>query len=299
MRVAVAGAAGGVGSAAAFALALGDHAAELLLLDARRGPLAAQAMDLEQLRGSVREFAVRTAGWEDALAADVLIFAASVPHRDGLSRLDYLRENTRIVLELAAAAQRAGRLPRVVVATNPVDQLCTLLHRRLRCPRGRILGFTANDSLRLRFAIGRRLGVPPARVEAWSLGEHGEHAVPLLDRVRVDGRTVALDEPARAAVRAYTDGWYGRWQACGPGRTSAWMSGQGLAALVGHLAKGRDEPYPASVLLDGEYGCAGVSLTVPARIGAEGVEVLEWPLAAADADRLRMAAQAVGASTPT
>ena len=51
-----------------------------------------------------------------------------------------------------------------------------------------MLGYTFNDTLRLRTGVGLALGVPRRRVEAWVLGEHGDAAVPLFSRVRVGGR---------------------------------------------------------------------------------------------------------------
>jgi malate/lactate dehydrogenase len=56
--------------------------------------------------------------------------------------------------------------------------------------RRRVLGSTANDTRRLRTAVGDQLGVASSSVEAWVIGEHGDDCVPLLDRVRVDGNPV-------------------------------------------------------------------------------------------------------------
>ncbi|HEV3002250.1 MAG TPA: hypothetical protein VGW75_16020, partial [Solirubrobacteraceae bacterium] len=288
MRLAIVGAAGGVGSATAFAAILAGTVDELVLLDEREGPLQAQQLDLEQLRGTVRPVSVATGDWSAAAAADVAVISASAPHRDGLARLDYLRANAEIAADVARRLEAAGTLPRTIaVATNPVDHVCTLLHRRLGLPRERLLGFSANDSARLAFAVAEAIGVEPSRVTAWSLGEHGELAVPLLGRVQLDGEPLELAPEVREAAIAYTRGWYARWQACSPGRTSTWMTGQGLAALVERLGGGGADAYPASVVLDGEYGVRGVSLTVPVRLEGGAARVLEWPLTPAEADGLR------------
>jgi malate dehydrogenase len=297
MRLAIVGAAGGVGSATAFACVLTGAVDELVLVDRSDRPLSSHVLDLEQLRGPLGPFAVSAGTLGDAADADVLLVTASAAHRDGPSRMDYLRENAAIVDEIAAGLEQAPAAPgTIVVATNPVDPLCTLLQRRLGRDRATVVGYTIHDSLRLRFGIAQALGVAPGRVEAWSLGEHGPHAVLLLDRVLVDGERVELSLAEREFCVRYARGWYDRWQRCGPGRTPAWTSGYGLAALVSMLARAPWEPYAASVVLDGEYGIDDVSLTVPVRVGHGRVEPIVWDLAQGQLDGLAEAARAVGAA---
>ena len=54
----------------------------------------------------------------------------------------------------------------VIVVTNPVDPLVTRLQQRTCLDRRRILGYTVNDSLRLRTGLAHALGVarPPENV---------------------------------------------------------------------------------------------------------------------------------------
>jgi malate dehydrogenase len=303
IRVGVVGAAGGVGSATAFALVLARAVSELVLIDLREGPLASHVMDLEQLRGELGPFEAHAGTVADAAACDVLIVSASVAHRDGLSRMAYLEANARVVASVADALERAGTTPRTIVATNPVDPLCTWLHRRLEWPRERILGYTLNDSTRLRSSVADALGVAPAAVEAFSLGEHGDHPVLLFDRISVDGERVQLASEQRSDAERSVRTWYERWQWTRPGRTSTWMSARGLTRMACVVAAGCDEIWPTSMLLAGEYGVEGVSLTVPVRFAPDPV-VLEWPLAereraafAAGAEVVAQAAAAVEAAT--
>jgi malate/lactate dehydrogenase len=63
------------------------------------------------------------------------------------------------------------------------------------------------------------------------------------------------------------------------------------------LAHGDDAPWPASVLLEGEYGIEGIALSVPVTLGPGGVrEIHEWPLTGDEAAALRRAAEVVGAA---
>ncbi len=143
----------------------------------------------------------------------------------------------------------------LTVVINPVDPLVTWLHRHSGLDRRRVLGYTLNDTLRLRTGVGLALGVPAAEVEAWVLGEHGDAAVPVFSRVRVRGERVTLEAADREAATDFVRGWYRRHVALDSGRSSTWTSG------------------------------VGVALGVPVRLGRGGVKHIEaWEL---DADERR------------
>jgi L-lactate dehydrogenase len=296
--VGILGAAGAVGSAAAFAFAL-DGAGRLVLADAATARLAAQRIDLEALRAVLPGLEVATGGLDAIAACDAIVVCAAVPHRDGAPRVAFLAENAAILAPLAAAiaAARAERPPVVVLVSNPVDALATLLRRRLG-GRAHVIGHTLNDTLRLRVAIARCRGCEPADVEAWSVGEHGPHAVPLLSRVRVRGQRVALSVHERMRVRAEVGGWYERWQQLGSGRTTQWSSGWGVAAVVRALLRGDPQPWPVSTPLDGAWGVRqDVCLTAPALLGPGcAPRVLAWGIEAGERAAIAAAASAVAAA---
>jgi malate dehydrogenase len=55
-----------------------------------------------------------------------------------------------------------------------------------------------------------------------------------------------------------------------------------------------DELWPASIMLCGEYGLEGVSLSVPVRLGGGGARAIEeWELSAAELTALNAAARFV------
>jgi malate/lactate dehydrogenase len=233
---------------------------------------------------------------EDVPDADVVVLLSATPLTVGTSRLEYLDKNARIADELAGLldASWPGTL---LVVTNPVDPLVTRLHRQTGLDRHRILGYTINDSLRLRTGLAKALGVMPGSVEAWVVGEHGDTAVPLFDRVRVDGVPVQLTPEQAAVAEEYFRTWYVRHVALDSGRSSTWTSGLGVARMVAAL-DGDGELWPASVVLAGEYGVAGVAVTVPVTIGRRAAqEIHAWDLAPADLAALRASAEVVRAAT--
>jgi malate dehydrogenase len=304
MKVAIVGGGGGIGSSVAYNLLTGPGEAEIVLLDRRPNMVTSHLMDLLDVAGLGSTGTVRGGGDADLADADVVLVSASVPLRLNTSRMAFLAENARIVAEVGdrLGGGAAGWPGVLLVVTNPVDPLCTWLyerlHERLGLDRRRLLGYTVNDSLRLRTGLGLALGVPTGRVDAWVLGEHGEHGVPLLDRVRVGGQPVQLTGEQAAAAVDYWGGWYVRHVALDSGRTSTWTTGLACAQMIRALGSNTGELWPASVLLAGEYGLDGVSLSVPVTLAAGGArEIHEWELTADQRGQLAAAAAYVRQAT--
>ncbi|WP_280424249.1 malate dehydrogenase [Nocardia carnea] len=286
------GGAGGIGSSVAYSLALNGTGDELVLVDRNVDALQTHVWDLEQLRISARPFCIRAGTIADAADADIVVLSAAAPPRKDSPRIEYLSENLAIARETGQALAATPGWPGVlIVASNPVDPLVTALQRLTGIDRRRVLGYTVNDSLRLRYGIAEALGVQPHRVSAWVLGEHGDHCVPLFDRVQIDGEAVVLDEGQQRAARAYLLEWYPRWVALGVPRTSTWTSGNGISSMVRAVASDSGEIWPASIVLAGEYGIDDTAVGVPVRLTRTGAaEVLDWRLRERDRKAMQEAA---------
>jgi malate/lactate dehydrogenase len=291
VRAGVFGGAGAVGSATAAALITTGVAGDVLLADADEHLLAVRQMDLALLAGThgARAEAVPAARLAEA---EVVVMAAGVAHRDGADRRDFAAANLA-VLDMLLDVLPAGWPGALVIASNPVDVLVTAAAGRLG-PAARVLGYVANDTLRVAQAIAEVRGCTAAEVDVWALGEHGGDLVLLLDRVAIGGTPVTLTETERAEVRDLASGWYGRWQRHRTGRTSMWTTGSGVARLVAALRGRRMSLEPVSVPLHGRYGVPGpVALGVPTLVGRGRTEPVEWELPRADGDRLRRSADEV------
>jgi malate dehydrogenase len=293
VKVGVTGGAGGVGSSVAFNLLLAAHPYEVLLFDNRPNMITSHAMDFEQVLEQGASGSVRGGEPGELAASDLVIAAGAAPLTVNTSRMVYLADNAAIVGALLE--QLPAEWPGILIlVTNPVDPLCTWAHERSQIPRERLLGYTLNDTLRLRTAIGGELGVEPGRVEAWVVGEHGDESVALFERVLVDGEPVALDAAQRERVLDFIRSWYTRHVALDSGRSSTWTSGLGLARMVEAIRSDSGELWPASVVLEGEYGIEGASLGVPVRLDRGGVaELAEWDLEPDEAAALRAGAETV------
>ncbi|MCO7191461.1 malate dehydrogenase [Pseudonocardia sp. McavD-2-B] len=297
MKIVIVGGAGGIGSSLAYNLLRTDTPYDVVLVDSRPNMITSHVMDLQDVLAFGGARSVRGGEPHDALDADVVVLSAAVPLRLNASRSVFLAENAALLDGIVDPLAAAGWGGILMVLTNPVDALLTRLQQRTGLDPRRIIGYTVNDGLRMRTGVARALDARPQDVETWVLGEHGEAQVPLYSRVRLRGEPVVLTDSQRAVADEYMTTWYSRHVALDSGRTSTWSSGAGAAALVEAVATGSGEPWPASVVLTGQYGIDGVGIGAPVRLGPRGVEeVLEWDLADEERSALRHAAERVRAA---
>jgi malate dehydrogenase len=296
VKVTIVGGGGGVGSATAFNLLISGERYEIVLVDPRAEMATSHLMDFDQVVELFPESAVRSGTATDIADADVLVVAAAAPLVLNTSRLVHLHENAAILDEVGELIP-SGWPGVAIVVTNPVDPLVTRLYARLGGDRRRILGYTLNDNLRLRTGVARALGVAPGAVDAWTLGEHGDSTVPLLDRISVEGEAVTLEPGQAAAAVEYAQHWYVRHVALDSGRSSTWASGLGIARMVRAIGADAGELWPASLVLEGEYGVRGVAISVPVELGRAGaLRIHEWDLGEPQLTALRHSADRVAAA---
>ena len=295
MRIAIVGGAGGVGASTAFNLLRDGGPDEVVVLDSRPPHITSHVMDFDQVLEQSPGASVRGGDESDLADADVVVVTAAVPLTVNTSRLVYLEQNAAIVDDVADALP-GGWDGVVVLVTNPVDPLVLRFRDRTGLDRHRVLGYTLNDSLRLRTGIANAVGAPPGAVDAWMIGEHGDSSVPLWSRVRVGGEPRALTPEQKAAAEEYVRSWYVRHVALDSGRSSTWTSGLGVSRMVSAIRDDAGAVWPASLVLEGEYGIDGSAVSVPVILGADGArEVVEWELADDELAALRASADVVRA----
>lgn len=302
-RVAVVGC-GNVGATSAYALMLGGHAREVVLLDKDPRRAEGEAMDLQHAAALARPVDVWAGDWREAAASAVVVVAAGVGGRPGESRLDLLGRNVVVVRDVTERllAENFGGI--LLMTTNPVDVLAQFARELSGLPAARVISSgTVLDSARLRTMLGRALGVEPRSVHAYVVGEHGDSEVAAWSSARVAG--VPVREFCEGAGRACPD--FGELlesvRRAAPeiiGRKG--YTSVAIASCVARICEAilRDEHsvLPVSTLTSGQYGVEGVYLSLPCVIGRGGVErVVEIPLDEAERAGLRASAEALRRTT--
>lgn len=293
--------AGKYGSTTVQRLAGWDIADEVVMTDIVEGLPQGLALDMNQSRPieGYRTRVIGTNGYDETAGSDVAIITAGLPRKPGMSRMDLLAVNARIVKQVTEELVERSPDVTIIVVTNPLDQMTLLAADVSGLPRRKVMGQAGIlDSSRFAHFTAERLGVDVLSVDALTLGSHGETMVPVPSQCFVGGAplTELLPEgEIDALVERTRDGGA---EIVGLLKTGSAYYAPSSAAAVMARAILNDERHMAPVCawLTGEYGIAGVYLGVPARLGAGGVEeVVELPLTDAERQDLYEAADAVRA----
>ena len=291
--------AGYVGATCAHLAALKELASEICLIDVIEGRPQGIALDLNQ-SAAVEGFGCRVVGTNepaDTRDSDVVIMTAGRPRKPGMSRSDLLEVNGRIVLEVADYVRSLSPDAVVIVVTNPLDSMVSLMRARLGFPAQRVIGMAGVlDSSRFSWFIAEETGTGVHDVDAMVLGAHGDSMVPMPAYCTVNGVGVA-DLVPRDRIEAMADRTRsGGAEIVGLLKTgSAWFAPASSAvAMAASVLSDQKRLLPCACLLNGEYGLEGLYMGVPAVLGSRGVErIVEVPLTAESRIQLQKTAAAI------
>ncbi|MBW1800784.1 MAG: hypothetical protein JRJ85_08640 [Deltaproteobacteria bacterium] len=278
-KISIIGAAGTLGSCAAFAIATQGLADELVMMDINENLLQVHVMDIETAVVGHRNMAVIAGREENLTGSDVVINATGAPYRFIESRMELLNDSLPIIQETTKKIARYCPEAVVITATNPLDTLNYAAYRVSGMDRKKLLGYSLNDSLRFRMLSAGALKVEHTKVEGLVIGEHGDHLVQVFSSLRIDGKPISVDEPFKQRIREEMPKILQRYEGLRTGRTAGWTTAMGLAAMVSSIVRDAGEVFPCSVNLAGEFGFDDVSASVPAKLGKDGVqEIIELDL---------------------
>ncbi|MDO4612731.1 MAG: hypothetical protein Q4B10_01505 [Actinomycetaceae bacterium] len=282
------------------------------LIDIDEAKARAIALDQHHAQGVslVPAAVVEASGYEACRTADVIIVAAGpsiLPDAHGRLPSDARNRlavtNAAVIREVMAGISAHTHEAFVIIITNPLDVMVHIARTEFDYPDELVCGTgTALDSARLRRVIADRVGVDPASVSAFMLGEHGATAFPHLSGASVASVPWA-DVPAVMGV-GEIDAEQLRQQVVteafdvlhGKGWTST-----GIAAAACSLAESyvldRKTVAPVCTGVAGRYGIEGdASASLPAVVGARGIERrLEVPLSELERRQLSESLEAIAA----
>jgi len=267
---------GNVGANSAFFIAE-NGTASVTLVDIKEGLSAGKALDISEA-GPIRSYDTEIRGTDDIQdirGSDIVVIAAGRVRRIGENRDDLYRDNAPLVGRICADVRRLAPDAVVINVVEPVDMITLLAREALGFDRERVLGIGGLlNSTRLRFLISSMLGVSPREVSGMVIGPHRPGMVILRETVRVSGipaeKLLAPEqfETAIEGVRKAGDTILQMAQRS----TSYYAPSAAVAALVEAVARDTRAILPVSILLKGEYGLSDIAVSVPACIGARGVD---------------------------
>lgn len=291
---------GFVGSSIAFALMEKRIFSEIVLLDINREKAEGEAMDLSHglpYTGSMMEIYAGT--YDDITDCSMIIITAGANQKPDETRIDLIDKNVGIMKGVISEITKRSCEGILLIVSNPVDVLTYAALKMSGFPPQRVIGSgTVLDTARLKYLLSQELKVDARSVHAVIIGEHGDSELAVWSGANISG--IDLDhfyefmghkDYTERMEKIYTDV-----------RDSAYdiierkgATYYGIAMAVGRIAECiiRDEHsvLPVSVMLDGEYGLRGLSLSVPSIVGKDGVErVLNIPLNGREIEQLEKSA---------
>ena len=275
--------AGQVGATTAHLLVL-KGLANVTLIDVVDGLAQGKALAISQ-SAPIEGFAASIEGSTDdgAMAgSQLVVITAGIARKPGMSRDELLTVNANIVGPIAQRIAKTAPEAVVIVVTNPLDLMVSLVLQRSGFSRRRVMGMAGVlDSARLRAFVARRLGVPPSDVQAMVLGSHGDLMVPLTSSLTVRGEPASKqlrdDELAQLLQRTKDGG--AEIVALLKQGSAFYAPASSVVEMAGAILRDTHAVLPVCAQLQGEYGLRDVCLGVPAQLGAVGIErVVERPL---------------------
>ena len=295
-KVTVVGA-GFYGSTTAQRLAEYDVFETVVLTDIVEGKPEGLALDLNQSR-SIEGFETKVigaatgadgSGYEATANSDVVVITAGLPRKPGMSRMDLLETNAKIVRSVAENIAKHSPNAVIIVVSNPLDEMTALAQIATKFPHNRVMGQAGMlDTARFTHFVAEELNVPVGSVQTLTLGSHGDTMVPVPSRCTVNGKPLSeMMSPEKIeelVVRTRNGG--AEVVALLKTGSAYYAPSAAAARMAKAVIEDSGAVMPVCAWVDGEYGIAGVYLGVEAEIGRNGVrKVVETKLTAEEIGR--------------
>jgi malate dehydrogenase len=275
-KVTVVGA-GKYGATTVQRLAAMDIVDEIVMTDIVEGLPQGLALDMNQSRPveKYRTVVVGSNDYAETAGSDVVVITAGLPRKPGMSRMDLLEVNAKIVKEVTEQIIRYSPEATLVVVTNPLDHMTTLAAEVSGLPHNKVLGQAGIlDSSRLAHFLSEATGVDILEIDALTLGSHGPTMVSVPSQCTVAGQALTAylsDEEIEGILERTRKGGA---EIVGLLKTgSAYYAPSSAAArMVAAIINDEGVMMPVCAWVSGEYGISDVYLGVPARLGRNGVE---------------------------
>ncbi|NUY39386.1 malate dehydrogenase [Wolbachia endosymbiont of Litomosoides brasiliensis] len=277
--------AGNIGGALAHTIALRELG-DVILLDISDEIPQGKALDITE-SSPIDGFSVNITGtnsYEDIKNSDAVIITAGTARRPGMSRDDLLQTNAKVMKEVGENIRKYSPNAFVIVVTNPLDAMVSVVHKFSNLPANMIVGMAGVlDSSRFRYFLARELNISVEDVSAFVLGGHGDTMVPLIRCTSIAGIPLIQIINMGLITQKKVDEIVKRTRNGGKEIVDLLKSGSAYYApasssicmLESYL---RDERriLPCATYLNGEYGVKDLFIGVPVIIGKNGIEkVLE------------------------
>ena len=273
--------------------------ADIVLVDIVDGLPQGKALDIIE-SAPVLNFnsgIIGTTSYEDTADSDVVVITSGSPRKPGMTRDELLRTNAGIISDVVRNVVKRSPDGIIIMVTNPVEAMTYLALRISSFPKNRVLGLSGVlDGSRLASFIAAELRASVADVSTCVLGQHGENMVVIPRLCTAGGRPITELLAQEAIERLVQRTVKGGAEIVGLLKTGSafYAPSAAVARMVDAIVLDKKEVLPCTACLDGEYGIKDTLITVPVKLGRNGIEeIIELELTGEEKAQLAEAAGAV------
>lgn len=294
---------GYVGASIAFSLLESGLFSSLVLIDINRDKAEGEAMDLSHGLPFASPMRITAGDYDDLADCFLIIITAGAGQKPGESRMELVDKNVAIFRDMIPRITAVNQEAILLVVSNPVDVLTYVAWKLSGFPENRVIGSgTVLDTGRLKYLLGRHLGVDSRSVHAFIIGEHGDSELAVWSSANVSG--VDLDDFCDICGTCGGKTLHKLYEEV---RDSAYAviakkgaTYYGIAMAVRRIAQAlvRDEHsvLTVSAYISGHYGVEDLYLGMPAIVGSGGAErVLDIALSDDEQENLLKSAETLRA----
>ena len=273
---------GFVGAACSFAIMQSGLFSEMVLIDADKSKAEGEALDISHGVPFAKPIKIYAGDYDDIKDASLVIITAGANQKPGETRLDLVKKNISIFKSIIPEIKKREFNGVLLIVANPVDILTTVALKLSGLPENKVIGSgTVLDTARLKYELGNHLNVDSRSVHAFIIGEHGDSEIAAWSSANVSG--IPLHKFCE--MRGYCDHEGNMIRIAESVKNSAYeiiekkkATYYGVAMAVKRICEAivRDEKsiLPISSMMKGDFGINGISLSMPAIVGKDGVECL-------------------------
>ncbi len=248
--------------------------ADVVLMDVVPGLAKGKAMDISDTRPVLNASVdiVGTQYFKDIQGADIVVVAAGLARKPGMSRDDLLKKNAQIIRDVSGRIKRYCPSSIVIVVTNPLDAMAYLVMKTTGFDPRRVIGMAGVlDSARFVNAASTKTDAVDCD-KIFMMGGHGDTMV-AINRSEKLSRDIFRESSDRARNR-------------GAEIVSQLKSGSAYFApsaavfyMIKTILKNEKRTVCLSAYLHGQYGEKDIYIGVPVMLERSGVkEILEMEL---------------------
>jgi len=273
---------GFVGAACSFAIMQSGLFSEMVLIDADKSKAEGEALDISHGVPFAKPIKIYAGDYDNIKDASLVIITAGANQKPSETRLDLVKKNISIFKSIIPEIKKRDFNGILLIVANPVDILTTVAIKLSGLPENKVIGSgTVLDTARLKYELGNHLNVDSRSVHAFIIGEHGDSEIAAWSSANVSG--IPLHKFCE--MRGHFNHEEAMERIAESVKNSAYEIIEkkkatyfGVAMAVKRICEAivRDEKsiLPISSMMKGDFGINGISLSMPAIVGKDGVECL-------------------------